>query len=81
MKLYDLRFTSDGRVEAMSRGFFEKKNHLSLNPWNDADYVEVGLWRFDKSSITNDCQRKAMRRYFQSVGLAKQFDAMMEDAE
>lgn len=78
-KKWDLRFTSDGRVSAMTRGFFEKMNRLSLRPRSGADYVEIGLWRFDKTSITNDNQRKEMRRFFQSVGLADQFDELISE--
>ena len=63
----------------MTRGFFEKMSRLSIGARNDADYVEIGLWRFDKAGITNDHQRKAMRRFFQSVGLAEQFDELISE--
>ena len=78
MAQYDVRFTNNGRISLMTRGFFEKVSRLSFRPWNDADYAEVGPYRFDKTN-DSDYQLKKLRRFFRSVGLAEQFDKLISE--
>ena len=56
---YDLRINSHGNAEAMTFGFFEKTNALSLRPWDDNDYTYIGKYRIAKI----DANTKAIQSF------------------
>lgn len=79
MKRFDVTFTNRGSVRSMSRGFFEKTGKLSLKPWNDSDYVDIGAYRIDKTSCSTPCQMETMRKFFRKLGLESEFDAAVKE--